>query len=142
MNTKAATIRTETEKAIVFSAVEDLDLVPCSVASIAPRRRDRMERVERTEGLRRGRFAAFATVPRPDDSLVIGLTDAVPRCAIRLRMRCTIEGVGVDPKDPPLVWEAWDGEVWQPSRSRTMTPAASTVTAMSSCTSAADTPPR
>ena len=27
-------------------------------------------------------------------------------------MRCTIEGVGVDPKDPPLVWEAWDGEVW------------------------------
>ena len=37
---------------------------------------------------------------------------AVPRCAIRIRMRCTIEGVGVDPKDPPLVWEAWDGEVW------------------------------
>ena len=35
VNTKAATIRTETDKAIVFSTVEDLDMVPCSLASIA-----------------------------------------------------------------------------------------------------------
>jgi len=115
VNTKAATIRTETEKAIVFSAVDDLDLVPCSLASIATQAAGSDERVDRTEGLERGgKFAAFGTVPKPDDSLVIGLSDAVPRCAIRLRMRCTIEGVGVDPKDPPLVWEAWDGEVWHP----------------------------
>ncbi len=35
VSTKAATIRTETDKAIVFSTVEDLDMVPCSLASIA-----------------------------------------------------------------------------------------------------------
>jgi predicted phage baseplate assembly protein len=113
VNTKAATIRTETEKAIVFSTAEDLDLVPCSLASIATQAAGTEERVDRTEQLQRGgKFAAFGAVPKPDDSLVIGLSDAVPRCAIRIRMRCTIEGVGVDPKDPPLVWEAWDGEVW------------------------------
>ncbi|HUZ69155.1 MAG TPA: putative baseplate assembly protein [Candidatus Saccharimonadales bacterium] len=113
VNTKAATIRTETDKAIVFSTVEDLEMVPCSLASIATQAAGAKERVDRTEELRRGaKFAAFSTVPKPEDTLVIGLSDAVPRCAIRLRMHCTIEGVGVDPTNPPLAWEAWDGEVW------------------------------
>ena len=113
-NTKAATIRTETEEAIVFSTVDDLDLVPCAMASVATQAAGSDERVDTTEGLRRGtKFAAFAAVPKPGDALVIGLTDGVPRCAIRLRLRCTIEGVGVDPTHPPLVWEAWDGETWR-----------------------------
>jgi predicted phage baseplate assembly protein len=30
-----------------------------------------------------------------------------------LRFKCHIEGVGVDPNNPPLVWEAWDGETWE-----------------------------
>jgi predicted phage baseplate assembly protein len=112
-STKAATIRTETEEAIVFSTVDDLDLVPCAMASVATQAAGSEERVDTTEGLRRGtKFAAFATIPKPDDALVIGLTDGVARCAIRLRLQCTIEGVGVDPSHPPLVWEAWDGEIW------------------------------
>jgi predicted phage baseplate assembly protein len=115
VNTKAATVRTETEQAIVFSTVDDLDLVPCSLESVATQAAGAEERVDRTEELQRGgKFAAFSTIPKPDDALVIGLTDAVPRCAVRLRLRCTIEGVGVDPTDPPLVWEAWDGETWHP----------------------------
>jgi predicted phage baseplate assembly protein len=115
VNTKAATVRTETEQAIVFSTVDDLDLVPCSLESVATQAAGGEERVDRTEELQRGgKFAAFSTIPKPDDALVIGLTDAVPRCAVRLRLRCTIEGVGVDPTDPPLVWEAWDGETWHP----------------------------
>ena len=43
---------------------------------------------------------------------MIGLSDAVPSCAINLRLRCNIEGRGVDPLNPPLVWEAFDGEGW------------------------------
>jgi predicted phage baseplate assembly protein len=112
-NTKAATIRTETEDAIVFSTVDDLDLVPCAMASVATQAGGSDERADKTEGLERGtKFAAFATTPKTGDALVIGLTDGVPRCAIRLRFQCTIEGVGVDPSHPPLVWEAWDGETW------------------------------
>lgn len=115
VNTKAATVRTETEQAIVFSTVDDLDLVPCSLESAATQGSGAEERVDRTEELQRGtKFGAFSTIPKPDDALVIGLSDAVPRCAVRLRLRCTIEGVGVDPTDPPLVWEAWDGETWHP----------------------------
>src|SRR5204863_530627 len=33
---------------------------------------------------------------------------------VTLRFRCDIEGVGVDPENPPLVWEAWDGYAWSP----------------------------
>ena len=30
-----------------------------------------------------------------------------------LRFDCQIEGIGVDPTDPPLVWEAWTGNEWR-----------------------------
>ena len=30
-----------------------------------------------------------------------------------LRLDCQIEGIGVDPTDPPLVWEAWAGNEWR-----------------------------
>src|SRR5947208_569815 len=49
---------------------------------------------------------------RPDDLLLIGLSEAVPSCAVTLRFQCDIEGVGVDPENPPLLWEAWDGYAW------------------------------
>jgi predicted phage baseplate assembly protein len=43
---------------------------------------------------------------------MFGLSDAVPRCAVLLRMECDVQGVGVDPRDPPWIWEAWDGTDW------------------------------
>jgi predicted phage baseplate assembly protein len=110
--TQVATMRTETEEAVVFTTVADLAIVPCSllkVGSSGPGQpvRDHTEALEaRTE------FYCFQRVPRPDDVLLIGLTEAVPSCAVTLRMRCEIEGVGVDPDNPPLVWEAWDGYGW------------------------------
>ena len=30
---------------------------------------------------------------------------------LALRIDCRVEGIGVDPKDPPLVWEVWCGDV-------------------------------
>ena len=67
----------------------------CRARSRPSRRRLRSRRsaLDRTEELQRGgKFAAFAAVPKPGDALLIGLSEAVPRCAVRLRMRCTIEG--------------------------------------------------
>jgi predicted phage baseplate assembly protein len=57
-------------------------------------------------------FPAFSPAPAVDDALVIGLTEPVPANAVRLQFRCHIDGVGVDPTNPPLAWEAWDGERW------------------------------
>ena len=110
--THVATVRTETEEAITFSTIADLDVVPCAflVAATAadgqPARR-RQDELERGDG-----FGCFSPEPRPGDTLLIGLTEAVPSCAVTLRLGCRIEGVGVDPDNPPLIWEAWNGSAW------------------------------
>ena len=48
-------------------------------------------------------------MPTPGDALLIGLNNAVPSCAVLLRVDCRVAGVGVDPNNPPYVWEAWTG---------------------------------
>jgi predicted phage baseplate assembly protein len=107
--TQAGTLRTETTESVTFATVEDLHVVPCSLQSVlgGPGSADR------TDDLRGGRpFAAFTDCPEPDDALYLGLTDPVPRCAVRLDFRGRLDGVGVDPHWPPLAWEAWDGRDW------------------------------
>ena len=56
----------------------------------------------------------FQKVPSPGDALYIGLSEAVPSNAVRLRFQADIDGVGVDPTNPPLAWEAWTGDDWEP----------------------------
>jgi predicted phage baseplate assembly protein len=111
--TQVATLRTETDEAIVFTTLGDLPIVPCSVLRIASKPATDKDVTDRTETLEsRTQFFCFDKVPKPDDLLLIGLTDAVPSCAVTLRFKCDIEGVGVDPENPPLAWEAWDGYGW------------------------------
>jgi predicted phage baseplate assembly protein len=63
--------------------------------------------------LKSGTFP-FSNPPKPGEALLVGLSEAVPGCAVNLRFVAKIEGVGVDPNDPPLAWEAWTGEDWAP----------------------------
>jgi predicted phage baseplate assembly protein len=111
--TRAATLRTETLEPVVFTTTEDLPIIACSLLSVRTAEASGDDRIDRTEQLRlRVPFAAFSASPQPGDSLLVGLSEPVPRCAVRLQFQCTIEGVGVDPEDPPLQWEAYDGTTW------------------------------
>jgi predicted phage baseplate assembly protein len=56
---------------------------------------------------------AFSEVPVPGDMLLIGLDRAAPGNAVAFHIDCEIDGVGVDPTDPPLAWEAWNGLDWE-----------------------------
>jgi predicted phage baseplate assembly protein len=111
--TKTATVRTETDPAILFTVVEDLAIVPCSLAHLMASAAEGDYR-SLTELLQFDQGAlCFSEVPKPGDALLIGLSDAVPSCAVNLRFDCDIaEGHGIDPRNPPLVWEALDGERW------------------------------
>jgi predicted phage baseplate assembly protein len=112
-STQVATLRTETDEAIVFTTVGDLAIVPSSLHRLASTLAGEREIRDHTEALEtRTAFYCFDKVPKPDDVLLVGLTEAVPSCAVTLRFKCDIEGVGVDPENPPLVWEAWDGLGW------------------------------
>ena len=110
--TEVATVRTETEEAVVFTTTSELTVVPCSFAHLATWPATE-EVVDRTEQLAIGRdIACFGAAPAPGDCLYGGLSAAVPAGGVVLRLDCRVEGVGVDPLRPPLVWEAWDGTGW------------------------------
>ncbi len=110
---QAATLRTESDDAIVFTTLGDLAIIPSSLTRAASQLAGDREVSDHTEALEsRTAFYCFDKVPKPGDVLLIGLSEAVPSCAITLRCKCDIEGVGVDPENPPLAWEAWDGYGW------------------------------
>jgi predicted phage baseplate assembly protein len=114
VGTQVATLRTEREPAITFSVVEPVDIVPCELRGLACSV-EAGQLVDQTDALARGRgFACFDRTPKAGDHLLVGLSEAVPRCAVVLRFSCEIEGVGVDPTNPPLAWEAWNGAGWSP----------------------------
>jgi predicted phage baseplate assembly protein len=115
VGTSVATVRTETDDAIAFSTIKELAIIPSSLERIGSTIdgetvRDHQEALAKGSG-----FFCFDRIPKPDDALLVGMPEATPSCAVTLRFRCEkIEGVGVDPRDPPLAWEALEGDQWVP----------------------------
>jgi len=110
--TEVATARTDVEDAVVFSTAEELRIIPCA-REHAGRAPSSGEATDETAALDFGTgFACFQPEPKVGDALLVGLSEAVPSCAVTLRIDCPVAGVGVDPRRPPLVWEAWTGSAW------------------------------
>ena len=98
----------------MFATTGDLPIIPCALGRIGSMIDGRTLR-DHAESLEKGAdIFAFQDVPQPGDALYVGLTEAVPSNAVRLRFRASIDGVGVDPTNPPLAWEAWTGDDWEP----------------------------
>ncbi|HET6951374.1 MAG TPA: putative baseplate assembly protein [Acidimicrobiales bacterium] len=111
--TQVATARTESEP-VVFTTLEELPIIPCEMAVVATaidgQQTDQSDTVRHGDGF--WCFGDPPRSPRPDDCFYVGLSNAVPSCAVTLRFECPTAGVGIDPRYPPLRWEAWDGERW------------------------------
>ncbi|MTE17756.1 putative baseplate assembly protein [Streptomyces sp. TRM43335] len=111
--TEVATARGETDDAVVFTTTDVLHIVPSELTRLVTAFRSG-EQTDRTGTLAEGRdVPCFQATPEPGDALLFGLPTAVPRCVVAVRLDSRVEGVGVDPRQPPLVWEAWDGGGWQ-----------------------------
>ena len=111
--TEVATLRTEANEAVAFETAEDLDIVPTSAELVASTIQPSRYRQHRAALESEQSFYCFDQVPKVDDALLVGLSRAAPHCIVTLRFDCQVEGVGVDPTNPPLTWEAWDGERWE-----------------------------
>jgi predicted phage baseplate assembly protein len=112
--TEVTTRRTDDEEAVEFRTTQRLHIVPSQFAACASQLAGD-ETVDTTDAANLGQgFSCFARDPQPGDALLIGLSDPTPSCAVAISLDCRIEGVGVDPLDPPLQWEAWDGHAWAP----------------------------
>ena len=112
VGTEVATLRTESEEAVVFATERELSVVPCALRHLVIQRPGEPV-ADRTADLAEGKdLMCFAESPRPGDCMLFGLTAAVPYCAIVLELDSVVDGVGVDPRQPPLVWEAWTEDGW------------------------------
>ncbi|MFF8831240.1 putative baseplate assembly protein [Streptomyces sp. NPDC015131] len=118
--TRVATLRTETEEAVVFRTDRDAAMVPGRLAEVLTQGHEDDGPQDRRGGppgagpAAGAPFPAFGAPPRAGDALLLGLERAVPGCAVRVGFDGRVDGVGVDPEAPPLVWEAWDGSGWSP----------------------------
>lgn len=112
VGTEAATVRTENEEAVVFATERELTMVPCSLRRLVVQQNGGAV-TDRTADLAEGKdVLCFAESPSPGDCMLLGLTAAVPHCALGLELDSRVDGVGVDPRQPPLVWEAWTEDGW------------------------------
>jgi predicted phage baseplate assembly protein len=109
--TEVATPRTDIEEPVVFGTTAELQIVPCELSRVATQTTGE-DAADGTTRLENGQLPCFSERPRPGDALLVGLSDAVPACAVVLRFDCPVRGHGIDPRNPPLVWSAWNGTGW------------------------------
>ncbi|MCC7359488.1 MAG: putative baseplate assembly protein [Anaerolineales bacterium] len=110
--TEVATVRTGDQPAITFTTDEDLAVVPPTLryawtSSDDQNFQDQTPRLDLASEL----FDAFQRKPQPGDALYFGFAENLSQHLLALNIDCRVEGIGVDPKDPPLIWEVWCGEV-------------------------------
>ena len=110
--TQVSTVRTEAEDPVVYTTVRNLAVVPSRLHRVVTTAAGGRP-ADRTDELGAGGGVdCFQPVPEPDDTLLLGLAEPAPSCAVLLRLECAVSGIGIDPTDPPLVWEAWTGSGW------------------------------
>ena len=86
VGTEVATLRTESEEAVVFATERELSVVPCELRYLVTQRPGEPV-ADRTADLAEGKdVMCFAESPRPGDCMLFGLTAAVPYCAIVLEL--------------------------------------------------------
>lgn len=112
--TEVATVPTGSTPARVFTVDRELTIVPTALAHIGSAGAGQPPELVTERFLSGEPVTCFAQPPVPGDTLLVGLDNAAPRCAVALRVDCRMDGVGVDPRRPPRVWEAWCGDGWMP----------------------------
>jgi predicted phage baseplate assembly protein len=111
--TEVATQRTVHDEAVVFTTGHDLELVPCELTRLVVQP-DGQVPVDRTTEVLDGKdVGCFAETPRAGDTMSVGLSAAVPSNTVVLSVDSRVDGVGVDPRQPPLRWEAWTADGWR-----------------------------
>ncbi len=120
--TEVATVRTETEEAITFTTDRDLTIIlPTLVYSLTTpdgTAFDDCMTLLKNPDLQ---VSIFQEVPEENNALYLGFSENLSAHTLMFTIDCGLEGIGVDPRNPPLAWEFWDGEheKWSPLRLET-----------------------
>lgn len=116
---QVATIADNGERPVVFTTVTELAVMQPEFKAAATTDAAAERIVDVTDDLRfpGSEVTCFATPGRdgrlvPGDAILFGFTNSLAGMAIRLTVEAQAEGLGVDPTNPPLAWEVWNGEAW------------------------------
>jgi len=115
IGTQVATVRTESQNAIVFSTDVDRTIYVPTMSQLLVKRgqnpfSDYMQVIENPIL----NLGIFQDPPQPNDALYFGYHEDLSGHILRLSLEIpNIEGTGVIPEDPPIAWEYWDGKEWR-----------------------------
>jgi predicted phage baseplate assembly protein len=103
-------------EAVVFSTCADLVMSPPQLVSAKTGTAgDEGRLVDAWDDLRLpgAEVVCFNSDPiSPGDAVYLGFAESIAGSVVRLSVSASIEGIGVDPADPPIGWEVWSGETW------------------------------
>ncbi|HCX84486.1 MAG TPA: putative baseplate assembly protein [Micrococcales bacterium] len=100
------------EDVVVFATTQDLVIAPRALTTVMTHRAGESAVVQEVHA--EHPVPCFADEPAIGDALLLGLDHAAGSLLVSFRLGCEVQGVGVDPRYPPLVWEGWTGKDWTP----------------------------
>lgn len=107
--TEVATVRTETQEAITFSTDQDLTItLPTLAYALTTADNSTFDDcmpVLKNPDLQ---VSIFQQVPQAGNALYLGYEENLAAHTLALTIESSMEGIGVDPSNPPLAWEAWN----------------------------------
>src|SRR5215472_6291493 len=118
VNTEVATVRTESSPATIFSTEKAVTIRPPLLIDVFTRNASRGNQAPWTRHnlkeaeLRRQQIPLFPEKPSPGDAFLLALETDHSMHILELNMICDVAGgAGVNPTNPPLQWQAWQGDV-------------------------------
>lgn len=123
--TEVSTVRTETSPAIVFTTERDLAIEPAALLGLYTRRLQAANGPAWTThdlkvlGFSDRPISLFPEEPAPGDAFYVALERDHGNNVLAFVLACeSAGGAGVDPTDPPLEWQVWQGLPvgWAPCR--------------------------
>jgi len=99
---------------VIFTTIEPLTVVsPETTSAMVSDGKESFTDVWAELGYDRESVVCFPTLT-PGEAFYLGFDRSLSGMAIRLDIRASIEGIGVDPNNAPLMWQVWNGEAWAP----------------------------
>lgn len=114
--TEISTIRTESQEAISFTTDRDLPVLAPGLAYALTTVDDSAYTDVMPALVKRDKpVTVFKATPEENNTMYLGFRENLKALILILSVDSSIEGIGVDPHDPPLAWECWDEsrEKWQ-----------------------------
>ncbi len=109
--TEVATVRTETQEAITFTTNRDLTIIiPALAYALTTPDDDTFDDVMPALKNPDLMVSIFQVAPEENNALYLGYPEDLGAHTLALTVESSLEGIGVDPRNPPLAWEFWDGE--------------------------------